>query len=58
MAKRVTVYLTGKIAPGGQDWHQGEEIRRDAMGITLAGTAHAPGATFYPWTSVERVEAR
>ena len=54
--KFVTVYLTGKYAPSGQDWATGKLRYSDNAGVEVEDSRG--NRTFYPYNRVERVSER
>lgn len=52
----VTVYLTGKYAPGGQDWQIGKVVAQNSFGITIEDSRGE--RTTYPAHSIERLGHR
>lgn len=52
----VTVYLTGKYAPGGQNWQIGKVISQTGFGLTIEDSRGE--RTTYPTHSIERLDHR
>ena len=48
-----TVFLRGRYAPGGHDWHRGKIVSRDSFGITIEDSRG--NRSTYPSHAIERI---